>query len=127
MARSGLKAYVIAAAAGLLFMIFAGCGFSEYAQWQRSLLLPQTTQTSATSREATYDYKCPPDYHLIPCPTCHRPIYRTDRRCRRGADCDYETIPYREEQFPCAFCQGSPFICEPDGYDRGKNIETGKP
>ncbi len=114
-------------AALTLLALLSGCGFADYAQWERSLELPEKAPAAGTGPEAAYVYKCRPGYHLIPCPTCYRPLYRTERRCPGGRNCDYTRVEYRTEKAPCAFCNGYPQICEPDGYERGKNADSEKP
>jgi hypothetical protein len=123
-------------AAVFMALLLTGCGLSPRAKWKRSLVVPDKAPTSVTEREVTYRYKCPPGYHIIPCPTCTRTLYRSERRCRREFDfekmrkvqkCEEVNIPTGSESFPCAYCMGNPHICEPDSYDHGKKAGSGKP
>jgi hypothetical protein len=95
-------------AALILLALFSGCGFAEYGAWERSLLIPAKAMDSP-------GYACPTGYHLIPCPTCYRQTYRTEISCRGGRNCEETRVPYIMYKNPCAFCQGSPYMCEPDG------------
>lgn len=109
--RAGRVTIIICLITLALFVLLAGCGFAEYGAWERSLLIP------AKAQEAP-GYTCPPGYHLIPCPTCYHQHYRTETRCRGGRDCDYVRVPYIMDKYPCAFCQGRPYMCEPDGAEK---------
>lgn len=106
--RAGRGSILRFLAALSLLAFLSGCGFAEYGAWERSLVIPAKAQAAS-------GYACPPGYHLIPCPTCYHQRYRMERRCRGGRDCDYVRVPYIMDKAPCAFCKGSPYMCEPDG------------